>query len=397
MKKIYITLAITILFLLSYFLFEPVFNYFYGWSNLPETTTVNPAIKHTDSLSKEADQLLKTIYTNLNAPAVSIAVSSNEGIVWSNAIGYQDIKLMTPVTTDTKFRIGSTSKAVTSLGVGVLLEDKGLDLDDKVNDFVPYADTNLKSVTLRELAAHTSGIRNYEMCFCFPAWEYYSNDEYANVEESVAIFNGDNLLFDPGTDFSYSSYNYTLISAMIEGAAKTDFETFMIKNVFEPLKIDDIIFEKENITSQTISTFYDVEGNNTKESFAVNNSNKWAGGGLIATPSSLATIGKAFLNNELFTKQITSSLMQPVTLNNGAVNEQNYAIGWRNDIVTDKLGKNVKTQILHHGGTAMGSTSLLILFPEHGISISILMNRSGSSSDLFNHVYDVAKLFIPKV
>ncbi len=396
MKKIIIICSVSIVFLLSYFLFEPVFNYTSGWYDLPEKAHIHPVIKHTDSVSKKADHLLKTMHTNLKAPAISVAVSSDKGIVWSNAIGYQDAKHKIAVTTDTKFRIGSTSKAVTSLGIGVLLENGNLSLNSTVKDLVPYASHNLKPITLNELASHTSGIRNYGACLCFPVWEYYNNDEYDTVEESIGIFNGDDVLFDPGTDFSYSSYNYTLLSAMIEGASTTNFESFMVKNVFEPLKISDIIFEKESIESPTISKFYDVEGVKTKETFKVNNSNKWAGGGLLATPSSLVTLGKAFLSNDLFTKQTMLSLIQPVPLKNGQVNEQNYAIGWRNDTVNDKLGTNIQTQILHHGGTAMGSTSLFILFPEHNLSISIVMNRSGSSSELFEHAYDVAKLFVPK-
>ncbi|MEW7289203.1 serine hydrolase domain-containing protein [Aquimarina sp. 2304DJ70-9] len=397
MKKIYIISSVSIVFLISYFLFEPIFNYTSGWFDLPKAEQLHPVITHTDSVSKKADHLLKTIYTNLKAPAISVAVSSNKGIVWSNAIGYKDAEHKIAVTTDTKFRIGSTSKALTSLGVGVLLENEKLSLHSTVKDFVPYASNTLKPITLKELASHTSGIRNYGTCFCFPVWEYYNNDEYDTVEESIGIFNGDDLLFDPGTDFSYSSYNYTVLSAMIEGASKTDFESFMTKKVFEPLKITDIIFEKESIASPTISKFYDVEGVKTKEAYRVNNSNKWAGGGLLATPSSLVTLGKAFLSNELFTKQTMLSLLQPVPLKNGQVNEQNYAIGWRNDTVNDKLGTNIQTQILHHGGTAMGSTSLLILFPEHHLSVSIIMNRSGSSSELFEHAYDIAKLFLSEM
>ncbi|MBL0683963.1 serine hydrolase domain-containing protein [Aquimarina mytili] len=395
MKKIYIISSVCIVFLLSYFLFEPVFNYTTGWFDLPETEHISPVIKHTDSISEKADHLLKTIHTNLNTPAVSVAVSSNKRIIWSNAVGYKDVEHKISVTTDTKFRIGSTSKAVTSLGIGVLLENEDLNLHSAVKDFVPYASDNLKPITLKELASHTSGIRNYGTCFCFPIWEYYNNNEYDTVEESVAIFNGDDLLFNPGAGFSYSSYNYTLLSAMIEGASKMDFESFMTKKVFEPLKITDIIFEKENIESSTISKFYDVEGVKTKESFSVNNSNKWAGGGLIATPSSLVTLGKALLNSELFSKKTMTSLITPVELKDGQVNEQNYAIGWRHDIVTNKLGNDKPVQTLHHGGTATGSTSLLILFPEYNLSISIVMNRSGSSSELFEHVYNIAKLFIP--
>ena len=320
----------------------------------------------------------------------------NGQVIWSNAIGYQDIKNNAKVSLNTKFRIGSSFKAVTSLGLGLLLQERTLDLHSKVGEFVPYITQELSEITLKQLASHTSGIRNYGVCFCFPIWEHLNNDQYTSVQESIGMFNDSPLRFPSGSVFSYSSYNYTLLSAMIEGASGKDFLSFMKEDVFNPLGIDHIEGETSSISPENISKFYEIEENQYKETFKVNNSNKWAGGGFIATSTDLVKLGNAFLNHKLLDKQTTETLIEPVILTNGKINKQNYAIGWRNNTTKKILDKDQEIQILHHAGIAAGSTSIFILFPEYDLSISILMNRSGTASKLFEYSYELTKLFITK-
>ncbi|SHJ50263.1 serine hydrolase domain-containing protein [Aquimarina spongiae] len=392
MKKILISVFVLIILIFSYFLFEPIFVYTTGWKPLSKIKAIPPVVHHTDTQSKKADSVLKAIHQRLQSPAVSIAVGQHGKIQWANAIGYQNLDDQIPVALDTKFRIGSTSKAVTSLGIGVLLQNQKLQLDSEVKDFVSYASGQLSNINLRQLASHTSGIRNYGSCLCFPIWEYYNNDEYTGVEESVGIFNNDDLLFEPGSDFSYSSYNYTLLSGMLEGASHQKFPDFMKQNVFKPINISNIEAETATPIKNT-ARFYDIAKGTYKEVYKVNNSNKWAGGGFLATPTALVKIGNAFLNHQLFGQDIQHQLTQPVLLDNGKVNPQEYAIGWRNHR-KDLFRNGQKITVWHHGGIANGSISLLALFPEYNLSVSMLANKNGNSGELFENVYAIAKLFI---
>ncbi|WP_299433177.1 serine hydrolase domain-containing protein [uncultured Aquimarina sp.] len=397
MKKCIIITSLIILgVLINFFLFEPMITYTSGWNAYPNTSKLQPIVKHNDEISTKADRILKDMFTHLKVPGLSVAAGMNGKVIWSNAIGYEDIENATEVRLGTKFRIGSTSKAVTSLGLGVLLQSGALHLDTKVKEFVPYTTENLSEITVKQLASHTSGIRNYETCFCFPIWEHQNNDEYKTVQESVGIFSDSQLLFPSGTDFTYSSYNYTLLSAMMEGASGKDFLSFMDSAVFNPLDIKHINGETSSLSQENISKFYEVDKNMYKEVFKVNNSNKWAGGGFVATPTALVQLGNAFLNHQLFNKETTEILIEPVALDSGKINRQNYAMGWRNSHTEKMFDQNHKVQIIHHAGTAVGSTSVFILFPEYNLSISIVMNRSGTVSDLFTYAYKLAKIFIPK-
>ena len=393
MKKTCILSAVIVTMILLYFCFEPIITYNTGWKAFTLPEKIEPAIHHKDSISQKADSLLTKAFNLLETPALSAAVGMNNIVVWSNVIGYQHLEDTLKADLETKFRIGSTSKALTSIGLGVLLENKKLNLNSKVNDFVPYAKNSLGELTVLQLASHTSGIRNYGACFCFPVWEYYNNDHYINVKESVAIFNGNKLLFTPGTNFSYSSYNYTLLSAVMEKAADMDFLSFMEQSVFKPLGIKNIQAEDQRKELNNMSGFYEIKDGNYKKSFPVNNSNKWAGGGFIATPTDLVKLGNSFLNHTLLNQKTSKLLTTPVKLNDGIVNEQNYALGWRHTFTENVFDTKEKVEIIHHAGTATGNTSVFILFPEYNMSISVLINKSSSVSELFEFAYQLANLF----
>src|SRR5690606_13784864 len=125
-------------------------------------------------------------------------------------------------------------------------------------------------LTIKELASHTSGIRNYGSCLCFPIWEFYDNDQYNSIKESISIFNNDDLIFEPSTDFNYSTYNYTLLSGIIEGATGLDYLEFMKTNVFEPLELTETIPDNAVNKSNNIAEFYDIVDNKINEAYKTN-------------------------------------------------------------------------------------------------------------------------------
>lgn len=116
-----------------------------------------------------------------------------------------------PVTAETRFRIGSVSKALTSVAVGRLLQDGRLDLDSPVQRYVPGFPAKRYPITVRQVAGHLAGIRHY-----FPG-EFENREHYPTITQGLAIFAADSLLFEPGTAFAYSSYGYNLLGAVIEG------------------------------------------------------------------------------------------------------------------------------------------------------------------------------------
>lgn len=396
--RYFLSFVLCILFLVVVF-FYPILSPYVGLKPMPEMQRPDQSEAETkDTLYLKAlskiEEILFQSAQQLQVPALSAAIGVDNQLIWANAAGYADIAEQRKADRYTQFRIGSVSKSVTAMGIGKLLESGQLSLDRSIQSYVPYFDQSKPNISIQQLASHTSGIRNYGFCCCIPAHEGLNNDQYESVAQSVGVFSHDKLLFEPGTGFSYATYNYTLISAAMEEVTGVSFLDYMAKTVFQPLEMNSTMGDLALETIANRATFYDVKKGKYKKAYRINSSNKWAGGGMLSTPSDLIKMANALLNDNFLAAATKAQLWQPVPLTNGEMNPQNYAIAWRID-ATPNILKDGKVKIIHHGGTITGSIALLILFPEYNMSIAMMANRSGSSGELFGPIYEMAKVLIP--
>ncbi|HMV32814.1 MAG TPA: serine hydrolase domain-containing protein, partial [Gemmatimonadales bacterium] len=125
-------------------------------------------------------------------PGAQIAVIRDGRLVWSEGFGLADVEQQVPVTPLTRFRIASISKAVTAVGLGLLVQEGRVDLDSPVQRYVPYFPVKPWPVTVRQVAGHVAGIRHYR------PGEFESMRRYPTVREGLSIFADDSLLFEPG-------------------------------------------------------------------------------------------------------------------------------------------------------------------------------------------------------
>src|SRR5918996_1823527 len=134
-------------------------------------------------------------------------------MVWAEGFGWVDLENRVPVTPEHRFRIGTASKVLTSAAVGKLLEKDRLKLDAEIQTYVPEFPKKEWPVTLRQLMAHTAGVRTD------------GGDEgplfskrCERPVEALQHFADKSLLFEPGTQYRYSRYGWIVVSAVIEAA-----------------------------------------------------------------------------------------------------------------------------------------------------------------------------------
>src|SRR5213080_85521 len=296
---------------------------------------------------------------------LQVAVGVDGTLVWSEGFGYADLARKAPVTAETQFRIGSVSKPLTAAAVALLYEQGKLDLDAPVQRYVPSFPDKGYPITTRQLAGHLAGIRHYR------GDEFLLNRHFDTVLEGLAIFQGDSLLFPPGTKFSYSSYGWNLISAVVEGAAGQDFLTYMSRNVLRPLGLTHTAPDRVDSLIPNRTRFYERGADSGfVPAPPVDNSYKWAGGGFLSTAEDLVKFGSAllepgFLKREtldlLFTSQRTS-----------AGQSTGYGIGWF--LRTDSLGH----RWAFHGGGSVGGTAAFGLDRDSRVVVAILANLSNA-------------------
>jgi CubicO group peptidase (beta-lactamase class C family) len=318
-----------------------------------------------DAAIAKAHSLVDQEMARTLAPGVSVAVARNGKLVWSEAIGCADVELQVPMSKTTRLRIGSVSKPLTAAALGRLVEDRKLDLDAPVQKYLPDFPKKAWPVTTRALAGHLAGVRHYE------GKEFEIRDHYANVRSALTIFDKDALLFEPGTQFSYSSYGWNLISAVLEAASGEPFLVLMQRTVFDPAGLAHTAADDPGPIVPGRARFYtrDEKGAIVNAGF-VDNSYKWAGGGFVSTAEDLVTFAFALLDHRLVDADTLRLLWTSQTTSDGK--ETGYGLGW--SVSTDEKGRR---RVSHSGG-AQGGTAYLIVYPDQRLAAAMIVNSDES-------------------
>ncbi len=367
---------------LCFRLFEPILVWNLGWQPLPAMTADEVLRDDAEFIDAEWRELaapaarrLLDARAKLETPALSAAVSIRGKRVWAGAVGLADVESQHHAKLDSRFRLGSTSKAVTSVAIGTLMDAGRLDLELPARHYIADLASPLATVTTRQAMSHTAGVRNYGLCLCFPIWEQFDRRSFANTRAALRGFEHDALLFIPGQSFAYTSYGYNIAGAVLEAAAATPFLDYLARAVFEPLQMSHSGGDLADSPVADRVSFYDTAGGSYKPAFRVDNSVKFPSGGLLSSPSDMLALGNAMIADGLLSAATRERLLTPQDLADGRGNPQGYALGWRVSDQKKLFNGSSTTRIIHHHGTAVGSTSYFAVLPEFGLVISVLMNK----------------------
>jgi len=294
-------------------------------------------------------------------PGLAVAVAVDGRIVYSEGFGFADLEERVPVWPTTKFRIGSVSKPLTAVALVQLVEQGKLDLDAPIQKYVPSFPDKGAPITTRMLAGHLGGIRHYKDD------ENLSAKHYSNVLEGLKIFQDDPLVAPPGTKFSYSSYGFNLLSAVVQGASGQDFLSYMHEHVFEPLGLRSTVEDQPaEIIEQRARFYTQPKDKHVLNAPFVDNSYKWAGGGFLSSAEDLVRFGSALLQPGFLKRDSLQLLFTPQKTKDGQ--ETKYGMGWF-------IGKSTSGQkILEHSGGSVGGTSELILYPDAHMVVAMVTN-----------------------
>ncbi|MBU2677587.1 MAG: beta-lactamase family protein [Gammaproteobacteria bacterium] len=338
----------------------------------------------------------------LVSPSISVAVGVGGELVWADARGYANIESQILATPDTVYAVGSVSKPLTAVLTALLWQDGQLDIDVDVRGYVPNFPAKEHSITLRQLLSHQAGIRHYRFGWKPPVFsESMLNRKFTDMDESLFLFAHDALLFEPDTDFNYSTFGYTLVAAAIERVTGQSYINALEERILEPLSMQHTSIDQAEYITGARAT--DYVGTFSKKAVvrapATNSSYKWAGGGLVSTPTDLVRFGNAMIDSELLREPIRTAVFTARELPSGELNPQHYGLGWRIGglVVSDEATDEEKIiKLIHHAGTRAGSTAILMIVPDHNIVVAMTSNTvgRGASGPLTSVAAKVAREFI---
>ena len=308
-------------------------------------------------------------------PSMSAAIAFDGNLQWAAATGFANIENNEYATVRSRYRTGSVAKPLTAVALLRLVDAGKIELDKPISNYLTGLPVALQPLTANQLGSHRAGVRHYSR---IPQWwmgwhENYSTHEYPNVADGLAMFVDDDLRFEPGAGFQYSTFGYSLLARIMEGASGKSFTALLDESVFRPSGMMDTAVDISMLMTGRVA-FYEAGNGRYTPSYPINSSYKIAGGGLVSTPSDLVRVGTALLGDDFVSAEAKKSLFTPLALANGSMNPENYAIGWRIDTSLRLLGEKHPTQIFHHGGTQQGAAAFLMLLPEYGISIAVMSN-----------------------
>lgn len=315
-----------------------------------------------------AGRLLNAVADASGVPGLSIAIVADGTVIWTGTAGARDLERGLPVVPETAFRLASVSKLITATAA-IQLQDQGrLDPDAPIRPWIDDLDPAWPSITARQLAAHTSGLPHYQEVDAGRGAVAYTS-----VRQAVGLFNGRPLLFRPGESYSYSSWGYTLLSAVVEAAAGAPFLEHVARDVTAGLDIvpDTAPPGRADTRAYTLVERRPVEAGPHNYSYS------WGGAGFRAPASAVALFGDRVMGPGFLSDAAREAMWTPTTLTNGAAvtdDDSRVAFGWR-------IGASIDGErIAHHAGAAIGARSVLLVYPERRVSVALLSNAGWTSA-----------------
>jgi CubicO group peptidase (beta-lactamase class C family) len=353
--------------------------------DVPSVTQSAPLPAWTRAV-EQGRQIVRAALVEQNLPGLSVAVGAGGDIVWAEGFGWADLENQVALAPKTRFRIGTASTALTSAGAGLLLEQGRLKLDDTIQTYVPEFPEKQWPVTLRQLMGHVAGVRND------------GGDEgpllsqrCERTVDGLPSFAEGVLLFEPGTGFRYSSYGWILVSAAVEAAAGEPFHTFMRRQVFEPLGMNDTRAESTEPLPNRATSYFPRFAADPRYGLHLTRPidlSCYAGSSaFLSTPSDLVRFAMAISGGRLLQPATVQLLQTPQRLPSGE--ETGYGLGW--DLETVTLSGE-PTGLAGHDGEVLGGMVVSVMtFPEHGLVVSVTSNIS--YADTYSLAVKIAQAF----
>jgi len=344
------------------------------------------AVAAEDVLVTRIDAIFSPLADN-KSPGVAVLVRKDGHTVFERGYGVRELHSLAKIDAQTNFRLASCSKQFTAMSIMLLVHDGKLHYDDKLTDVFPHFPAYGKTITIRNLLNHTSGLPDYEDLMDaaekrkgVPIWTPTSQIQDAEVLNLLEKETAGK--FTPGTQWSYSNSGYVVLGLVVAKASGQPFREFLRERIFIPLRMSQTLaFEKgKNEVSQR-AYGHSKEGNVWKQSDQSPTSATLGDGGIYSSLTDLAKWDEALAQHALLSEKEMQPPLTPAQLTSNAqpkwpANSDrpegttvSYGFGWFLDPYRNH------PRMWHYGDT-IGFHSYIARFTTDRLTIIILCNRT---------------------
>ncbi|MBN9661165.1 MAG: serine hydrolase [Acidobacteria bacterium] len=316
------------------------------------------------------DELAPRTMRDSGTPGAAVVVIHHGQVVYEKAFGVASVETQSPVTAETLFRIGSTTKMFTAAAVLTLVEEGRVELDKPISTYVRGLPSKIAILTLRQLLSHTAGLGD--------RGSGHGRHDDSALGEAIRALPPDIAELDPGAVYSYSSLGYWIAGLVLESVTGKPYADAVAERVLQPLGMTRTTFRP--LAAMTYPLAQQHEGGAKQAPRVIrpfaDDSSTWPGGSLFSSARELSRFVLAFLQNgKLDGKQalpagVIAAMSQPHAAIPGGSDHYTYGLVASRD-------RGVLT--LSHGGARVGFGSLIVMAPEHRSAVIVVTNRSGST------------------
>ena len=315
-----------------------------------------------------------------NAPGAAVLVVRNGKIVFRRGYGITDLRTRRAITPATNFRLASFTKQFTATCIMLLVRDGKLHYDDRLTDIFPEFPAYGKQITIRSLLNHTSGLPDYEDLLT-KQYPNIPDDKIPQILDAGVL----KLLeqqsaekFPPGSKWEYSNSGYATLAMIVEKVSGEPFGQFLHDRIFSPLHMDHTLaYEKGKNVVPNRAYGHTKEKGTWHETDQSSTSAVLGDGGIYSSIEDLAKWNRALREHTLLTAAEMQPALSPVQPTAGPARFPNggpvsYGFGWFLD------PHNGHPRMWHDGET-IGFLTTIQRFPQDGLTVIVLENRTDIS------------------
>ncbi|MBZ0200011.1 MAG: serine hydrolase [Ignavibacteriaceae bacterium] len=333
---------------------------------------------------KQLDDYFSSAIEKFEIPGVAIGIVQNDSIIFAKGYGNN-------ITPNTVFGIASMSKAFTAASIGMLVDEKKINWDDKVQKYLadftlsdPYVSSQLN---ISDILSHRSGLRTFDGDLLW----YGSNYSRSEVIKRIRKLSLRNQF---RADYGYQNVMFITAGEVVEKVTGTTWDNFVHQRIFKKLGMNNSSTSVNEFTEGMDIAIPHVDGKPIKQ---INYDNSGPAASINSSVLDLLKWARMWLNNgkwngeqilseEVINQIFTPRVMMPVKPNNKyGINFQGYGFGW---FMFDYSGYKV----VHHGGGLPGVHTKIVLVPAANLGFVILTNQINGAIDAF--MYKILDAFL---
>jgi CubicO group peptidase (beta-lactamase class C family) len=341
-----------------------------------------------DSTVAQLDAIFSPL-AGARSPGLAVLVRQNGRTIFERGYGVRDLRTMAPIDAGTDFRLASFTKQFTALAAMLLVHDGKLRYESTLTDVFPGFPAYGRTITIRHLLTHTSGLPDYEELM-----EAFEKSKGPTWTPTHQIQDGEVLdllrrqthgKFAPGTSWSYSNSGYVVLGLAVAKVSGEPFERFLHDRIFEPLQMrHTLVYVNGANTVPDRAYGHTGQRGEFVEADQSATSATQGDGGVYSNLEDLAKWDDALRTGRLLKREEMRAALVPVKLLDGS------APSWPSDPGGDNLapGKPVSYGFgwfldpyagrarMWHSGSTSGFRTAIERFPGEGLSIIVLSNRT---------------------